>query len=428
MNLHYNSIVIDGHNDTTMAVVNEDTWLPENNMGNDTENQIDLNKLEKGGLDAAMFAAYTPGYYNNSARSLSRLLALINALYWTEEKNKDKLKIVNDSKEIIQIFKERIAAIPTIEGAYAIDKDNYLELLRQFRDLGVKLIGFNWNYSNNLGEGCKEVYSDGETKSKGGLTNLGAKTLEEMRKLGIGIDVSHMNEETFWGVVDNVDNPIIATHNGVYKIREHIRNLKDNQLKAIKDSSGIVGVVFYPSFITDNDEANIDDIVNHIDYIVNLVGIDHVGLGSDFDGATLPEDMKDASDTYKITEKLIERGYSDVDIKKILGENYLRVFKELEIKREKLEKLNLEIETNYKMGSILKDNYKLEISLIGKEEGLDCRFILDGKEIKVFEIENENLKFNLNFPNEEKFHVFTVEVGDKAGRLMRDTKIIYREQ
>ena len=407
MNLHYKSIVIDGHNDTTTLVVNEETWLPEKDIGNDTKNQIDLGKLEKGGLDVAMFSAYTGGYYNNTARSLSRTLALLNALYWTEENNKDRFEIVHDSEEILQLFKKKLGAIPTIEGAYAIDNDNYYELLRQFRDLGVKLIGFNWNYSNNLGEGIGQVYSDGKTKSEGGLTELGKKTLMEMRKLGMGIDVSHVNEKTFWGIVEHVNNPIIATHSGVYNIREHKRNLKDEQLQAIRDSNGMVGVVFYPSFITDKEKAYVKDIVEHIDYITNLIGIDHVGLGSDFDGASLPEDMKDSSEIYKITDKLIEIGYSDEDIKKILGENYLRVFRELEENRDIVEGLDLSI---------------------NNKDDLTARYILDGLVIKESEVEDEDLEFDLKFPNNEKFHIFTVELKDESGKIKRNTKIIVNDR
>ena len=363
MSIHYNNIVIDGHNDTTTKVINEKSWLPENDIGEETENQIDLLKLDNGGLDIAMFSAYTGGYYKNSAKSLSRTLALINALYWVEENNKEKFEIVHDSHRIREIFQEKLGAIPTIEGAYALVEDNYLGLLEQFRDLAIKVIGFNWNYSNDLGEGIGQVYSDGKTKSLGGLTDLGKKVLSQMKRLGIAIDISHMNEETFWGVVENVHNPIIATHSGVYNIRQHKRNLKDEQLQAIKDSNGIVGVVFYPAFISDKDKAYVDDIVDHIDYIAELIGVDHVGLGSDYDGASLPEDMKDSSEIYKITEKLGKKGYSNEDIKKILGENYLRVFKEVESNRDKVEDLDLNIETSYKMGSIVKDNQNLKINL-----------------------------------------------------------------
>src|SRR5699024_5825319 len=146
---------------------------PENNIGAETKNQIDLKKLEKGGLNIAMFSSYTSGYYNNTAKSLARSLALINALYWTEEINKDRFQIVHSSKEIRRTFEEnKLGAIPTIEGAYGIDKDNYLELVKQWKDLNIKVIGFNWNYSNNLGEGAAEVYADEKTKSQGGLTDL----------------------------------------------------------------------------------------------------------------------------------------------------------------------------------------------------------------------------------------------------------------
>lgn len=415
-------LIIDGHNDTMMHVIDEESWLPVRDIGRLSDLHIDLDKLEKGGLSAPIFAAFTEGYYKNTGKSLSRTLAILNALYFTERKNRERFRIVDRVSSIRESFQEgKIAAIPSIEGGYCIDGDNYYELLEQFKDLGVKILGFNWNYSNHLGEGAGESYEEGGSRSDGGLTDLGIRVLKEMKRLGIGIDVSHMNERTFWGVVENVDNPIIASHSNAYQLTQHRRNLKDDQLRAIRNSGGLVGAVLCPSFLTDGEEAYLDDYLDHIDYMVDLIGIDHVGIGSDFDGASLPVDMKDSSETYRISDKLVERGYREEEIDKILAGNFLRVFEELEKNSDRLDKSKINIKLDIGMGDRISRDQVINIRL--SEEGR-LRIILDGEEIGLLEAARE-VDYILEIKNDEIFHILTVEGESKDGEKSRLTNIIH---
>ncbi|MDR7871450.1 MAG: dipeptidase [Tissierellaceae bacterium] len=405
--IHFNYTVADGHNDTMMKIIDEETWLPVADMGQHTDNHIDIPKMIEGGLNVAFFASFTPGYYGNVPRSLSRNLALINALYFTANNNPDTFQITNTVDEIENAVKDnKIAAVPTIEGAYAIDEFNYKELLKQFYDLGIRVIAPTWNYSNAIGEGCNRVYGDDDkTPSEGGLTKLGEKVIEEMNKLGILIDVSHLAEETFWDVIKVSKSPLIASHSGVYNLRNHQRNLKDDQLLAIKENSGVVSVVLFPNFLSDKDEVYIKDFVDHIDYIVNLIGIDHVGIGSDFDGAEMPLDLKDASEMYKITEELIVRGYIEEDIEKILGKNILRVLNEAQ-KIGEYDKKALKGNIQYNDGMItLKFDNNMDID-VNK-----CQMVIDGV---LFEsginADSSKIIHKLKEGLTEKFHVITFQI------------------
>ena len=248
--IHYNNIVVDAHNDTMLRIIDKETWLPIIDIGNNTDNHIDIAKLIEGGLDVAFFASYTSDYYGNTAKNLSKNLALINALYFTAENNPDSFQITSDLDDIYRAVKNnKIAALPTIEGAYAIEEANYKELLKQYYDLGIRVIGPTWNYSNAIGEGC--YGDDKRTPSSGGLTKLGEKVIEELNKLGILIDVSHLAEKTFWNLINISKSPIIASHSAVYNIRKHQRNLKDDQLKAIKENGGVVSLVLFPGFLSE---------------------------------------------------------------------------------------------------------------------------------------------------------------------------------
>jgi len=415
-------LFIDGHNDTMMRVIDQDTWEPVVDIGGATDFHIDLDKLQKGGLSAPIFAAFSQGYYDggqNIAKSLSESLAILNALYYTEEKNRERFKIVKTVEEIRGNFKNGlISAIPSIEGAYFISKDNHMEILRQLKDLGVKLLGFNWNYSNYLGEGAGEVYSDGKTKSSNGLTDLGKLVLKEMEDLGIGIDVSHMNEATFWGVVENTTSPIIASHSGAYRLRKHRRNLKDNQLEAIRESGGLVGLVLCNNFLKEGGAAYLEDYMDHLNYIVEKIGIDHVAIGSDLDGTDLPVDLKDSSEMGKIVA-LLEDQYASEDVNKILSGNFLRVFERLEA-RSKSGYLDGEIKLNYSMGESIKNK---DLKAVLGWENLKTRLILDGIEIASFKNDRKNLDFKIDFTNQEKYHILTIEQ-EVNGKVTRATRII----
>lgn len=431
LKLHIDSIVVDTHNDNMMKIVDEYTWLPVTDIRTKTDLQIDIPKMRAGNLNVGFFAAYTSAYFGNPNKALSRTLALLNALYWTEKNNSDVFTITKTYSELERaVLARKIAAVPSIEGAYAISKNNGIELLRQLNDLGVKAIGFTWNYSNELGEGAYGAYADAKgTPSSGGLTDLGVEIVKEMNRLGMIVDISHLNTTTFWDVINTTKAPIIASHSGVYSLKPHQRNLNDDQLKAIAENGGVVGMVLYRGFIKDMNNTYIKDFVDHIDYVVNLIGIDHVGLGSDFDGGEIPLDMKDVSELYKITEELVKRGYSAEDIQKILGKNTLRVIKEVEKLAENQNIAeDIKITPTIKMGEGISIR-KLLLSAHIEGENIDknkFRIILDGIVYEpIYDEKTSTLSYQVDRELFEKFHVVTFEVQDNNGGIKRETIIFY---
>lgn len=438
--IHFSSIVADSHNDTMLKVVDLNTGLPVVDIGRNTDNHVDIPKLKDGGLNTLFFAAYNEECYGNISENINRTLSSINALYWTEEKNLDTFKIIDSMEDIEMIVDSgRIAAIPAIEGGYSLDKENGMELLKQYHDLGIKVFGLTWNTSNALGEGASRVYGDQDaTPSEGGLTELGKEILEEMNRLGMVVDVSHMAESTFWDVIKNTRAPIMATHSGVYSLRNHPRNLTDSQLKALAKNGGVIGIVLYPEFLIDkypDEPAYIKDYVDHIDYVVNLIGIDHVGIGSDFDGATLPIDLKDSSQTYRITEELIDRGYSRREIRKILGGNILRVLGEVERMAEQYDKprSRIKIHHSYDMGDRLSIDTSSFIAIIEKTSAINIdynsiKIILDGiSYVPEYDIKKLTLRLQLDEPLQAGFHVLTFQIGEVGFAPVRETIIVYLE-
>lgn len=434
---HFDPTIVDGHVDTMMKVIDEDTWLPKINIGENTAFELDIPKAQAGGINAPFFAAYTSGYYGNNPRSISETLALINALYWTEEQNPEDFKIATTTGEIRRaITDKQIAAIPSIEGAYSLEKHNAIGLLHQYNDLGIRMIGFNWNFSNALGEGADEVYGNPErTPSEGGLTAIGAEVAEEMNRIGMIIDVSHMSRNTFWDVIEISEAPILASHSGVNALKDHQRNLTDEQLLALKENGGVISIVFYPAFITDNATGFVSDVVDHIDYAVDLIGIDHVGLGSDFDGATLPSDLENAADMSRITEELIIRGYTTQEIEQILGGNILRVMEEVEQASENElfgSDSGLVIIPAYEMGEIIDNRTPLLTAEIEEKKGINLdkdsfKVIVDGVSYDELNFDEEASKLSLQLTEElqERFHMVTFEVADMEGGVTRETRIFY---
>lgn len=331
--IHFNAIVVDTHNDTMMKVVDERTWLPVIDIGGPTpaDFQLDIAKAQAGGLDVAFYAAYNV-YQTDHAqiipRTNSRTLALINALHWTAQQNRDTMVIAHSMSELEQGLADgKHVAVATLEGMYAFTAENALELLRQYYDLGVRGAGIVWNTPNSLGAGT-QVANQGPDA---GLTDLGKAIIQEMNRLGIMVDVSHMNETTFYDTMAIAQAPVMASHSGVDGVRPHVRNLSDDQLLALKENGGIAQINFWSTTVADvGQTATIARLADHIDYVAGFIGVDHVGLGSDFDGAPMPVDLPNASHLPRLTEELVRRGYSEEDLKKILGGNALRVFSEVE--------------------------------------------------------------------------------------------------
>lgn len=431
LKLHIDSLVVDGHNDTMLRTIDEGTWLPREDIRKGTSLHADLWKLRAGNISVPFFAAYSSPFYGQPERSLSRTLAIFNALYWTERNNPDILEIVSTYDEIEKaLLNRRIAAVPTIEGAYSITHGNWEELLLQYRDLGVKAIGFTWNYSNELAEGLYRAYGDyNGTPSEGGLTHLGIRTLERMNQLGIIADVSHLSEESFWDVMANSKSPVMASHSGAYGAYPHPRNLKDDQILAIGENGGVIGVVYHDEFVAGPGKTYVKDIVDHMEHIIDLVGVDHVGLGSDFDGAYLPVDLEDASKVYRITGELVERGYGDREIRKILGLNMLRVIKENDQLAEIRPLLEgVAITPDFSMGEIFQNGrpvFSADIS--GDHENLEIYGVVDGRRYPV-QRDIGKLSMTPELDLREKFHLVTFVADHPTRGDQRETRIVYIEQ
>ena len=283
------------------------------------------------------------------------------------------------------------------------------------------------------GEGVNGTYMY-DMPSEGGLTELGREVVREMNRLGIIIDVSHMNEETFWDVLEVSDAPIMASHSAAYGLRSHVRNLKDDQIRAIAKSGGVVGVVFYPEFLAEKgNKVSTQTIADHIEYIADLVGVEHVGIGSDFDGAGMPEDLKDASMIPRLERELEGRGFDRDDIEKIMGNNTMRVMEEVWERADsgKGSAGAPIIEPLVEMGQPLDGNTPVLEAVVKAREGSDIgvlslRVIIDGRVcIPEFDSRTGIISLELKEPLKEKFHVVTFIAACRDGSLTRETRIFH---
>ena len=317
--IHQKATVFDGHCDTILEVMNHKRTLEKKS----TTGHLDIPRMKEGGIDVQFFAVFIEDIYKPD-RSLKRTLQLIDCFYREIEKNQDDISLITDYNQIKEANRAgKIAAILSIEGGEALEGD--LGVLRVLYRLGVRLLTLTWNQRNQIADGI------GESRTGSGLTEFGLKVIDEMNDLRMLIDVSHLSETGFWDVIKRSKAPIVASHSNCYALCPHLRNLKDEQVKALADKGGVIGITFVPNFLTqEKRKTTIEDVVKHIDYLVEKVGVACVGLGSDFDGTgALPLGLEGVDKIPNITEELLNRGYKEKDIKKILGENFLRVFKEV---------------------------------------------------------------------------------------------------
>lgn len=317
--IHQKATVFDGHCDTILEVINHKRSLGSRTL----VGHLDIPRMKEGGVDVQFFAVFIEDIYKPD-RSLKRTLQLIDCFYKEIEKNQDDISLVTNYNQIEEVNRAgKIAAILSIEGGEALEGD--LGVLRVLYKLGVRLLTLTWNQRNQIADGI------GESRTGSGLTEFGLKVIDEMNRLGMLIDVSHLSETGFWDVIKRSKAPIVASHSNCYALCPHLRNLKDEQIKALADKGGVIGITFVPNFLTqEKRKTTVEDVVKHIDYLVEKVGIDYIGLGSDFDGTGgLPLGLEGVDKVPNITKGLLDRGYKEKDIKKILGENFLRVFKEV---------------------------------------------------------------------------------------------------
>lgn len=363
--IHRRAIVIDTHNDVTTPMTNDDYDLSGTPP---TPYRTSIERMKQGGLTAEFFSVYIKPHYVPQGGAARRTLDMIDSVYRAVERNPKDLMFATSVADIRRAKRQgKIAALMGIEGGHAIEDS--LPALREFYRLGVRYMTLTWNNTNNWADAGR-----GEKKHNG-LNEFGREVVREMNRLGMMVDVSHVSDKTMSDALDISKAPIIASHSSARALSNVPRNIPDDLLKRIAKNGGVVQVNFYSAFVDNatvspqSDERDrrikaqqdainekykndperraeesdkleaanplpplpISKLIDHIDHIVKVAGIDHVGLGADFDGANdMPEGAQDVSMLPNITYELLKRGYSETDIRKILGENLLRAFAEVE--------------------------------------------------------------------------------------------------
>lgn len=316
--LHKKILSVDTHCDTPLEFKKSGF-----DIGKREINQVNIPKMEEGMLDAIFFAAYTaqgPRDAVSSQKTVEKIEGLIKGIHKQVENNKDLCGIAYTANDLVKLKSEGKKAIFIgIENGYGIGKD--IENLARFKKMGVNYITLCHTKDNDI---CD---TSSDTKHEwNGLSPFGKQVVKEMNRQGIIVDISHVGEKTFWDVIELSKQPIIASHSSVQALCYHDRNLTDKQMQAIAKNGGVVQICLVDLFINkDTKKASLTDAIDHIDYAVRVAGIDHVGIASDFDGGGGLIGCAGSNDMINITVKLIERGYSDEDIAKIWGGNFLRV-------------------------------------------------------------------------------------------------------
>lgn len=311
--------IFDGHCDTLCLTADEKRGL----LNREGIGQLDINEMMKYDVKAQVFAVFVEDIYCPDNIS-KRALKMINSFHNEMLLNERNIVHVKNSMEVENaISRSKISAFLSIEGGEALGGE--LFMLELFYQLGVRFMGLTWNRRNELADGIYE----GENAS--GLSRFGKTVVKRMNELGMVVDVSHLSDKGFFDVVGTTDSPIIASHSNCREIADHPRNITDEQIKLIAGTGGTIGVTFVKPFIGMH-SPNLRGLFEHIDHICNLVGADHVAIGSDFDGVTddyMPDDIKDLSVFLRLQALLIKEGYSSESISKIFGSNLLRVIKEV---------------------------------------------------------------------------------------------------
>ncbi len=318
--VHDKYILVDLHNDILEKMVNDPTY----HLGTQHNfNHTDIPRMEYGDVDIQFFSlwvhptTYSGNHYNQTLVMKDLLNSELsqNALRIRQAFTADEAAAISDSG--------KIAAVIGVEGGHSIE--NSLEKLSVLHNAGMRYMTITWNNSTSWAVSAQDSRSQTV-----GLSDFGRQVIRAMDSLGIIIDVSHTGIKTIQDILTVTSNPIIATHSGARTIRNHYRNLYDSQIIDIANSGGVIGVVFYPYFLNGTANASIANVIQHIDHIVSLVGTDHVAIGSDFDGIeVVPLGLEDVTKFPALTTALLEHGYSEHEVAKFLGLNFLRVFRQV---------------------------------------------------------------------------------------------------
>jgi len=317
--LHQDSFVFDAHCDTLGYAVAPPYQRRDLTQWGET-GHLDLPRMRAGGINAQIFACFPGlGYFGGNATSGA--LQRVEALYDLIDQAPHQLTLIKSADDLAQLTSAGpIGAILGLEGVEALD--GQISLLHTFHRLGVRNIGLTWNCRNAAADGSGE-------NTQYGLTPFGRELVEACNDLGVMVDVSHLNDAGLDDVLEISRRPVIASHSNARAIWNHPRNLSDEQIRAIADGGGVIGATFATLFLRqDHKNATLEDLLHHIDHLVNVAGIEHVGLGSDYDGTSVLPDLASGEKYPIITAALLHRGYSPASVRKIMGENFRRVFME----------------------------------------------------------------------------------------------------
>jgi membrane dipeptidase len=363
--LHFSSLVLDTHDDTTQRFFSKDFDLGRRNP----DGHVDIPRMREGGMNAIFFSIWIDGHIMGPP-AVEKALDQIDAVHENVLKYSKDMVFCRTAEEVRRAHDQgKIAALIGVEGGHMIGND--IRVLRMFGDLGVRYMTLTHFYNDEWAD------SSTDKPAHNGLTDFGKSVVREMNRQGIMVDISHVSDKTFFDALEVSKAPLIASHSSCRALCNHPRDMSDDMIKALAAKGGVIQINYERSFIDQAykdaydkvsggvvaatekitkecaDDADCtsrklkdletqlegsgalprvswERIIDHIDHVVKLVGPDHVGLGSDFDGATMPDGMEDCSKLPKITEALMRKGYKDEDIRKILGGNLLRVMEQTE--------------------------------------------------------------------------------------------------
>lgn len=361
--LHFNSIVIDTHNDFPITSIDKNVGLDQDLKG---KTHSDLKRFKEGGVDIQVFSIWCDGVVKDPYAMANRQ---IDSVYLWASRNPDKMMMVFNSKDLSKAVKQKkLGAMMGMEGGHMIEND--LAKLDALYTRGIRYMTLTWNNSTPWASSAMEETLKKDLTQKG-LTDFGKQVVKRMNELGMLVDLSHVGEQTFWDAINTTTKPVLVSHSCSHALCPVFRNLKDDQIIAVGKNGGVIHLNFFSGFVDSNffkrnsefnakhkaerdsmlktvtdpyfadsylfekypDEVKslrppLSMLLDHLDHIVKLIGVNHVGLGSDFDGInSSPQQLDDVTNFPLITEELVKRGYSKKSIKKILGGNFIRLLK-----------------------------------------------------------------------------------------------------
>lgn len=306
----------------------------------DAEAQVNLLSMRSGGLDAAFFIVYVGQQPRNEMTYLdvrADALAKFDAIHRMVELYPDEIGLATTAAEARALHEQgKLIALIGVENGFSIGRD--ISVLEEFRERGASYFGLVHNGHNDIGDSAQPQERFGDlAEEHGGLSEFGYRVVEELNRLGILVDVSHASKQTMLDATRHSRTPIIASHSSVNGVYTHVRNLDDEQLRAIGENGGVVQIVAFDTYLNEGrGTADVSDLVDHIDYAVDMIGVEHVGIASDFGGGGGISGWDGAAETFNVTLELLRRGYTETEISMIWGGNVLRIMEEAEAVAQEL--------------------------------------------------------------------------------------------